>query len=147
MKTLVVYDSNYGNTQKIAEVISNELGVKSACVSNLNPNELSGYNFLVVGTPIIGWKPTEGMQTFLSKLNSGQLNDVRATTFDTRVKLFIHGDAMGKLADTLKSFGAEIFVDPMPFYVAGPQANPHLLNGEVEKAKDWANKIKKLIER
>lgn len=142
MKSLVIYDSNCGNTQKVAEVIADGLGAKAINISSISPSELKIFNLLVVGTPIIGWKPTVGMQEFLSKLQSGQLSGIKATTFDTRVKLFIHGDAMGKVAKSLKFAGADIFTDPTPFYVAGSQAKPYLLNGEIEKAKEWARDIK-----
>lgn len=142
MKSLVIYDSNCGNTQRVAEVIADELGTKAVNISSINPKELTKFNLLVVGTPIISWKPTVGMQEFLSKLQSGQLNGVKATTFDTRVKLFIHGDAMGKVAESLKFAGADIFINPTPFYIEGSQSNPHLLKGELEKAKEWARDIK-----
>jgi len=139
MKSLIIYDSNFGNTQKVAETVASEIGAKAMRISAVNPNSLSDYDLLIVGTPIIGWKPTVAMQEFLAKLPN--LNGVRATTFDTRVKLFIHGDAMGKVADALKNVGAQIVIDPMPFYVAGPQQNPCLLDGEIEKAKEWAGAI------
>lgn len=142
MKSVVIYDSNYGNTQKVAEAIADELGAKATNISSIKSSELTNLDLLIVGTPIIGWKPTANIQEFLSKLESGQLNGVKATTFDTRVKLFIHGDAMGKVADSLKNAGAKIFVNPTPFYIEGATACPHLLNGELEKAKKWARDIK-----
>lgn len=141
MRSLVVYDSNYGNTQKIAEIIAEGLGCDAFRISELEPSQLSDYDLLVVGTPINGWRPTVGMEEFLSKLKKRQLDGIKATTFDTRVKLFIHGDAMGKLAHALEDSGAEIIVDPMPFYVGGRQEEPYLLDGEIEKARDWAGKI------
>lgn len=145
MNSFVIFDSNYGNTQKVAEVIAAELGARVANIATLKPVDLSGLDFLVVGTPIIGWMPTVKMQEFLGKLKEGQLKGVKATTFDTRVKLFIHGDAMGKVADSLKGLGAEIVSAPTPFYVAGKQDSPHLLEGELEKAKSWGKKLKEII--
>lgn len=142
MKSLVIYDSNYGNTQKVAEAIAAELGSKVANISLISPNELTKLDLLIVGTPIIGWKPTVNMQEFLSGLKSGQLTGVKATAFDTRVKLFIHGDAMNKVVDYLNNAGADIFVAPMPFYIAGSQTSPYLLDDELEKAKKWAGDIK-----
>jgi flavodoxin len=142
MKSLVIYDSNRGNTQKVAETIATELGSRAINILSINPSELTNLDLLVVGTPIIGWRPTVGMQEFLSRLQGGQLKGVKATAFDTRVKLFIHGDAMGKVASSLKGVGADIFINPTPFYVEGPQANPHLLKGELEKAKQWSQDIK-----
>jgi flavodoxin len=139
MKALVVYDSNFGNTQEIAETIAAEIGAKAIKITAVNPSDLSGLDLLIVGTPIIGWKPTIKTQSFLDKLP--KLSGVRATAFDTRVKLFIHGDAMGKVANALKNCGADIVVDPVAFYVAGPQQSPYLLSGELEKAKKWGAEI------
>lgn len=142
MKALVIYDSNYRNTQKVAEAIAAEFESEAINISSISLSELSQYDLLIVGTPIIGWMPTVKMQEFLSGLKSDQLKGVKATSFDTRVKLFVHGDAMGKVANSLKSAGADICVNPMPFYVAGSKETPYLIDGEIEKAKSWAVSIK-----
>ena len=39
MNALVIFDSNYGNTQKIAEAIAQELNAKAINVSNFNSND------------------------------------------------------------------------------------------------------------
>ena len=97
MKALVIYDSNLGNTKLIAETIAAGLGEGTCSLSvvNVKADDLMGVGLLVVGSPIVGWKPTERMQQFLAGLKPGQLTGIKATTFDTRVKLFIHGDADG----------------------------------------------------
>jgi flavodoxin len=145
MKTLVLFDSNLGNTKKIAETIAGELGngaeVKS--IADFDKQQLNSIDFLIVGSPIIGWKPTEKMRGFLNGFKVGELNGKKATTFDTRVKLFIHGDAKEKLAKKLESLGAEIFTESQAFYVKGKQAS--LLEGEIERAKEWAQVIKSKI--
>jgi flavodoxin len=143
MKSLVIYDSNYGNTQKVAETIATEIGGEAIKTNEVKPGDLQGLDVLVVGTPIIGWKPTVTMQAFLDALPS--LEGVRSTTFDTRVKLFIHGDAMVKVAGSLKSKGAKIITPPTAFHVAGPQQKPYLLEGELERAQNWGREIGKLI--
>lgn len=48
---------------------------------------------------------------------------------------------MGKVANSLRERGAKIIIDPMPFYVAGPQQQPYLLDGETDKAALWAKAI------
>jgi|WetSurMetagenome_2_1015567.scaffolds.fasta_scaffold709651_1 flavodoxin len=140
MKSLVIYDSFFGNTQQVAEAIAAGLGADAVKVSSLHAGESRNYDLLVVGTPIMGWKPTVSMQAFLGELPS--LKGIKATAFDTRVRLFVHGDAMAKVADALRGAGAEIIVPPVPFYVAGPRQNPHLLDGELEKATEWGKEIK-----
>jgi flavodoxin len=141
MKALVIYDSNLGNTKLIAETIAGELGddTRAISITDIKADDLAGVELLVVGSPIIGWKPTVHMQEFLARLQPGQLNGIKATTFDTRVKLFIHGDAAKEMAKRLTELGAQIVTEPMPFYVRGKEGP--LFDGEVEKAKVWAKKL------
>ena len=142
MKALVLYDSIYGNTKMIAEAISSGLGkdVKAVSVTDTSPKTLEGVDLVVVGSPIIAWKPSEKMGKFLAGLSAGQLKGLQAATFDTRVKMFIHGDASKKISQALESAGAKIIVESQVFYVKGRQGP--LFEGEVEKAAEWAIAIK-----
>jgi flavodoxin len=141
MKALVIYDSNLGNTKLIAETIAGELGegTRTVSVTEAKAGDLSGLDLLVVGSPIIEWKPTVRMQQFLAGLKPEQLKGIKATAFDTRVKLFTHGDAAKEMAKRLKELGAKIVIPPEPFYVKGKEGP--LFEGEVERAKDWAKKL------
>ena len=140
MKALIIFDSNLGNTKIIVETIAKELGndTKSVSVSDFDIKDLKGIDLIIAGSPIIAWKPTEKMDKFLSGLSKDQLTGIKATSFDTRVKIF-HGDAMGKIADKLKNAGAEIFVKPQAFFVRGKEGP--LFDGEIEKAIEWAKSI------
>jgi len=142
MKALVLFDSQFGNTKIIAQIIAKELGknVKAVSVSGFNIKSLKETNLLVVGSPIHGWRPSEKMVEFLAKLEKGQLEGVQAAAFDTRVKVFFHGDASKKIAKKLKQAGASIIVNPEVFFVEG--TNGPLLKGEIEKARVWAKSIK-----
>jgi len=142
MNALVVYDSNYGNTKKVAEVIAKELRTKAHSVSNLKENELMDIKLLVVGSPINAWGPTGKIKKFLSNFYEDQLNGVKVAAFDTRVKLFIHGDAAGKISRQLEKAGGKIAAKPQGFTVKGTEGP--LLDGELEKAAQWAKSIKSL---
>ena len=142
MRALVLYDSYFGNTKTIAEAISIELGenVSTTAITDFQEIALANIDLLVVGSPIIGWKPSEKIAGFLEKLHKDQLQGVKAAAFDTRVKLFIHGDAASKISAALKNAGAAIISPPHAFYVQGKEGP--LLNGEVERAKEWAKSIR-----
>jgi flavodoxin len=141
MKALVIYDSNYGNTQKVAEAVAAGLGAKAVTVSEARTEKLDDLDLLVVGSPIIGWRPTEKMMNFLGELKDGSLSGLSATTFDTRVKLFIHGDAKDNMANSLEKIGAKIIAEPRAFYVRGKEGP--LFEGEIEKATAWTEIIKR----
>ena len=142
MKAVVLYDSAYGNTRRIAEAIAASLeGVDAQAVQvpDFSPESLAPGDLLVVGSPINGWRPTPIISAALEALDREQLRGIRAAAFDTRVRLFIHGDAAGKLSKELGSRGAEIISAPQPFYVKGTEGP--LQDGEVEKAEFWARSL------
>ncbi|HEY9499209.1 MAG TPA: flavodoxin family protein [Terrimesophilobacter sp.] len=138
MTTLVIFDTNYGNTRILAERIAQQLGdARALSVTDLSPSDLEGVDLLVAGSPIIGWKPSERMQAFLSTLHEGSLTGVKAAAFDTRVRLFIHGDAARKISRALSGAGAEIVASPLGFIVAGTKGP--LVEGELARAARWAD--------
>jgi flavodoxin len=143
MKTLIIFDSNFGNTQKIAETIAKEFETQAIPVSKVSIDELGGLDLVVVGSPINAWRPSEKMGKFLANLNKGQLKGVKAAAFDTRVKLFIHGDAAKKISKALENAGAEVIIEPQAFFVKGREGP--LLEGEIEKASQWAKLIRMKI--
>lgn len=142
MKAVVVYDSAYGNTKSVAEAIAGSLDGLEATpvpVGDFKPEALAAGDLLVVGSPINGWRPTPKITTLLSSLGSGSLRGVNAAAFDTRVRMFIHGDAAKKISHALKAGGADIIAEPMPFYVKGSEGP--LRDGEIEKAESWAQSL------
>jgi len=138
MKCLVIYDTNFGSTKMIAEIIAKKLNSKAIKVTDIKDSDFSGLDTIVVGSPIIGWRPSENMLAFLEKIKFKQLEGIKAFTFDTRVKLFIHGDAMKKIANYLKNKGARV-IDSKAFYVK--DKNGGLLEGELKLAEKWAQEI------
>jgi flavodoxin len=142
MKKLIIFDSYFGNTKRIAEEIAAQLGddVKVVSVKEIKEGDTSGQDLIVVGSPIRGWMPSEGISGFLSRLKKDQLKGIKAAAFDTRVKIFIHGDAAGKISKALKGAGAELISEEKAFYVNGKEGP--LLDGEIENAREWGREIK-----
>jgi flavodoxin len=146
VKALVVYDSAYGNTRQVAEAIVDALGplqAEAVSVTEFEASALTEGDLLVVGSPINGWRPTPKITELLAALGDGRLNGVKAAAFDTRVRLFIHGDAAKKMTESLKTGGAEIISKPMAFYVKGSEGP--LRSGELDKAAAWAADLLKRV--
>lgn len=80
------------------------------------------------------------MGKFLASLSKDELKGLKAATFDTRVKIFIHGDAAKKISQKLVEAGAEIVGKPQAFFVKRKEGP--LFEGEIEKATKWAKSIK-----
>ncbi len=144
MKSLVIYDSVHGNTKTIAETVAKELGSDTVVMSvpEFKPEYLEEVKLLVVGSPTIAWQPTMKMMDLLLTFKKKQLDGFKAAVFDTRVELFIHGDAAGKIAVELARAGAVIVTPPMGFKVKGKEGP--LKQGEVERAAAWARSLRVL---
>jgi flavodoxin len=145
MKALIIFDSNFGNTKKLAETIAEKFGkdTKVLPVSDFSAKELEGIKLLVVGSPVNAWRPTEKIKRFLEGFSEGQLEGIKAASFDTKMKSFLAGDASKKISRKLKKAGAEIIVDPQAFIVKGSKGP--LFEGEIEKAEKWAALIEKTL--
>jgi flavodoxin len=142
MKALVVCDSNYGNTKLIALEIAKNLGNSTKVISTkeFNESDIKDVDLLIFGSPIIGWRPSETTLKSLEGLNGKVTKGLKFATFDTRVKLFIHGDAKEKMAELLRAAGGKRVFESQAFYVKGKEGP--LYRGELEKAASWAKLIK-----
>ncbi|MBL7931481.1 MAG: flavodoxin domain-containing protein [Bacteroidia bacterium] len=141
MKSLVIYDSNFGNTKTIAELIAATLHCEARHVSKASLEAMKNVDLLVVGSPINAWRPTPAIQKFLSSLEA--LTNVRAAGFDTRMKTFLSGNAAKRINNQLKQKGAKIIAQPKGFYVTGKEGP--LEANEKENAANWANELVQLV--
>lgn len=146
MKNLVIYDSQFGNTEKIAQVVAESLSAKAIRVNNASIDDLNDLDLLVVGSPTLGGRATELVNKFLEQIPQGKLKDVRICAFDTRFSekevnfalrfLLKTIDYAGpKIAKILISKGGKQFVLPMGFIVKGKDGP--LIPGELERARTW----------
>jgi flavodoxin I len=144
MKSLVVYDSQYGNTEKIAKAIGGAIGaeVKVVRFGDVKAAELGSYDLLFIGSPTQGGRYTMSMKGFLDAIPSGSLANVRVASFDTRLKtklVKIFGYAATRIADTLKIKGGNLVAPAEGFLVKS--AKGPILGGELERAAAWAKSL------
>ena len=72
MKSLVLYDSQGGNTEKVATHVHGSLkesGVESVLIKIASELEIDFYEYdlIFIGSPVISWLPTETMIHFVKK--------------------------------------------------------------------------------
>jgi flavodoxin len=141
MNALVVYDSQFGNTEQIAEAVADALRafgpVQALRVSEARPSEVENADLLVVGSPTQGWRPTPATQSFLDKVVSDR-PDLVVACFDTRFRkpTWLLGSAAENMDKYLREKGVEPIVEPESFFVKGKKGP--LLDGELENATTWA---------
>ena len=155
MKALVVYDSVFGNTEKVAQAIGDALGapedVSVLRVGDMASEQLAGAQVLIVGSPTRAFSPTPATKAMLRAIPAKALNGVRVAAFDTRfsvedtnsrllraiVKVF--GYAAKPIADRLKRKGGDLVLAPEGFYVQDSEGP--LKDGELERAAAWAKQV------
>ena len=156
MKSLVIYDSLYGNTEKIAQVIGEALGILGEVaikrVGEVNMEDLAGLDILILGSPTQQFRATAAMKDFLKRIPANGFKGVKVAAFDTRLTqaeiektpplLFferIFGYADRRMVKMLKNKGGELAIPGEGFFVQGMKGP--LVEGELERAEQWARKL------
>jgi flavodoxin len=156
MKTLVIFDSQFGNTERLAEVIARQLGADAplwaadgAAKAALLQHD---WNLLVMGAPTQNHTVSPTMRALLQGVPHKALKDTHVAVFDTRYRLarFLTGSAADWIAARLASAGAALVVAPESFFVERNAPPPgeqrrhdheRLEAGEEERAQAWANAL------
>ncbi len=99
MRTVILYDSVFGNTEKLAVHIADTLGAALRRVADLSG--VIDFDVLIVGSPTRAFRPTPAITAWLKKLPAGALAGVRAAAFDTRIDLSETDNALLKNGQTL----------------------------------------------
>ena len=152
LKVLIVYDSVSvnKNTEKVAETIRDALkakgiDVQSSYVENVDASTVKDYDCLIVGSPTQAWRATVLIRDFFDSLKTESFDGKKAAAFDTRIKSRLLGGAIGGIESKLKQLGFKIIVPGLAAYVEGKQTNPVLLDGELDKAKKFAEDLAKAL--
>ena len=144
MNAWVVYDSQYGNTEKIARAVGDALGsdARVTRAGGVNPVDLETADLLVVGSPTHGGRPTEAIQGLLGRLEESLPTGARVAAFDTRLAakwVRVFGYAAPKIARALEEAGGTLVAPAEGFVVEG-RAGP-LKDGELERAAGWTREL------
>jgi flavodoxin I len=157
VKGIVIYDTSYGNTQKIAETIAEvlkeaEIEVDFFYVKNIKKLNGNDYNFLVLGSPTKFGTMSFAVKSFLGKIKSEEWQNKSFAAFDTENPENLEKSKMEnknwsaseKIAEKLKEKKMNQLLPVLRALVLdwkGP-----LVEGEIERtrehAKEFARKLK-----
>jgi Flavodoxin domain len=163
MRTVVIYESMYGNTRTIAEALARGIGgeVEVQRAGALPDDVMSGADLVVVGAPThvrglpgrrsrLGAKSKaaernlepfdveRGVREWVDGLDAGPKPP--AAAFDTRADgpAFLTGRASRRIARRLRRKGFAVVADPQSFLVA---KGDQLVAGEAERAEAWGRSL------
>jgi len=147
MNALVLYESRFGNTERVAEAIALALqecvSTRLASVEETHDcvEALHGIDLLVVGGPTHSHGISAELRQAVECLGSHALDHIRVAAFDTRVPgpRVVTGSAAVRLGRLLRRRGAWLVVPPASFIVSGREGP--LEQGELDHARTWAHEV------
>jgi menaquinone-dependent protoporphyrinogen IX oxidase len=157
VKGIVVYDTSYGNTRKVAETIAETLKESGLDVDLFNIKGVKklnakDYGFLGLGSPTKFGTMSFAMKSFLGKMKTEEWMNKPFIAFDTENPENVEKaqaenkewSAAEKIADKLKEKNMKQLVPVLKALVLGWKGP--LAEGEIERtkgyAKEFASKLK-----
>lgn len=143
MQTVVIYDSKFGNTEKIAQAIGRGLGALGhvRVMSTGEATLADRPDLLLLGGPTQKRGASPGLRDFMEALPAA-LRGVPAAAFDTRYRgaTWLMGSAAAKAAEAIRDAGCDLVAEPESFFMVrkGPLERQTLESGEIERAERWA---------
>lgn len=112
-KAIVIYETRYGNTERIALALSGGLksgGIPTDCVKvqEIDVAQLDQYDFLAIGGPTHGRGISDKIKKFLKEIEKINLQGKKAFAFDTRFRHKIYSSAAKKIQEKLEEMHLEI---------------------------------------
>ncbi len=152
MKTLIVYFSQFGNTRRLAEAMAEALSragdAHAVGVEQLASSDFEGIDLVVMGSPTHAFSLPPAVRSVLETLPLAILGGKSVAAFDTTVKPWPlrHLRASPKLLGHLSRLGGNPVARPQTFFVQTkyPQKTGEinlLLDGELERAQEWAGSL------
>jgi flavodoxin len=146
MNALVIYFSKFGNTQKVAETIAEELereaSVKVISSDELTTQALGNVDLVIMGTPTHNMNLPKSVKPVFERLPRRFLPKTPIAAFDTSYKLsafLSRFTAAKKLTRKLRKLGGKRIVPPETFHVM--EREGPLYECELERAREWTRLI------
>jgi flavodoxin len=140
MRACVIFDTLYGNTEKIAGALVaglNEAGIKTDCtdVKDVSIDSLNQYDLLCVGGPTQYRTASRVIQDFMGSLAKVDLAGKPAFAFDTIRDSFLAGSAAKYIEEGLRKQGMRIVSQRMSAIIVSPE--PEKGKQDFESKDEW----------
>jgi flavodoxin len=145
MNVVILCDSRFGNTLKLAESMTAALrethavALRSAAEGLAQTTDI---DVLLVGGPTHAHGASVALKEALAALPAASLKGARAAAFDTRFQMprVLTGSAAASATKLLKRAGANVAARPESFFVTR-ESPPVLVPGELDRAGAWAQAV------
>ncbi len=147
VKVIVVYESKYGNTKRVAEIIIE--GIREVQegetalnqVKDVDLDKIAEYDVILIGSPNHYGGPTKGISEFIDKLEKLDLKGMHFAVFDTHLGKGFFGKAARKMEKRIneKVPGLKRIGPILSIAVQGSKGP--IIEGELSKCKEFGKRI------
>jgi len=146
VKVIVVYESKYGNTKRVAETIIEGMrqvkGVEAVLseVKEVDLSQIPSYDAVLIGSPNHIGGPTRGVKKFIDKLGKLNLSGKLFAVFDTYLGKDFE-KAVKKMEKRIneKVPGLKMIASGLSIRVQGMEGP--IAEGELPKCKEFGKKL------
>jgi len=147
VKVIVLYESKYGNTKRVAETIVEGIREVQEAETMLNElkevdlNKIAEYDVILIGSPNHYGGPTKSVSEFIDKLEKLNLDGRHFAVFDTYLGKGFFGKAAKKMEKRIneKAPGLKQIGPILSIAVQGSKGP--IVEGELPKCKEFGKKI------
>jgi flavodoxin len=143
MKSVIVYYSRFGHTERLAGAMAERLATvgiaRAVAVEQFTAADVLGADLVVMGSPTHRMRLPPEMQPVFQSLHRGALRGAAVAAFDTsyRMSAFLaHFTAAKTLGRKLRRLGGKQVAQPETFYMVAREGPLEV--GEIERAQAWA---------
>jgi flavodoxin len=149
MKACIIFDTRYGNTEKIARSFETGLkqaGVQTVCINakDVAIDSLKQYDLICVGAPTEAFTVYKPMKEFLATLKSVDLSGKCGFAFDTKVDSRLSGSAAKFIEKELSNKGLQIIApreSALVFGVKKEEGGARLKEGEEKRFEQIGTQV------
>lgn len=150
-KIIVVYESKFGNTRRVAETIVegiNEIVRAEAVLKEpdqIEPEEVLDYDLILIGSPNHYGGPTRGIREFIDGLGKIGLEGKLVAVFDTYLGTGFFEKAVKRMEKRIdeKATGLDLIVPGLSIRVE--KSRGPIAEGELPKCRDFGKIIANLF--
>ncbi len=149
VKACIIYDTRYGNTEKIAKSLEmglKESGIETYCSStkDVSIDTLNQYDLLCVGAPTEWHSASKPAKDFLESLKKINLAGKFGFAFDTALTRPLSGSGAKHIENELKKLGLQMIEQrqsAVVFLKNGSTSGAWLKDGEIQRFKQMGNHV------
>lgn len=125
-RVLVVYDTRYGNTWKVAEALTEGLGSVAGVVATCRPvdqvhsDDLEQAGCVVIGGPTEFFSTSHHVKEFFQRIGGYDLHRKYGFAFDTHAHGRFSGSAAKSIERTMKALGMSMLEPRQSAFTADP---------------------------